>query len=137
MIDEKKLLRELNFVAHNLPCGIEGTTMELKNWIEKQPKISTAMVQKKKAYPPHYIGHTISVGMIYGFRCPNEECGRNVAKEYVCCPYCETRLDWKYLEKELTDSAVKIKPNSPIDFSKDIDNPLVKRLIDYAEKNIN
>lgn len=35
-------------------------------------------------------------GKLYSFRCPNKSCGRPVKVGFSSCPFCKTRLKWKY-----------------------------------------
>ena len=42
-----------------------------------------------------------SDGRLHSFRCPNTHCGRPVKIGFAQCPFCYTRLKWKYPFKRM------------------------------------
>ena len=57
----------------------------------------------------YYFLNIVNLGneKCYSFRCPNKNCGRPVKIGIQKCPFCTTRLKWKYPFK-----ISSLKPNN-------------------------
>lgn len=66
-------------------------------FIRKKPIIAIYEASPEEIKGDLYLNGIVSNdGKYHSFRCPNEKCGRPLRIGFSECPFCRTKLKWKY-----------------------------------------